>query len=374
MASPRALLLSGGLGSGHRSLAEGAAAALSAAGWQVGQLDAMAGLGTSAGRLGERAFSAVLSLPPLYDAFHAGVLRGEGSLAARLGALSDRRLVRTLQRCVEADPPDVVLALFPTGVGAAGILRDRGALWRLVALCPDAVAHRLWVHPAVDEYLVNWPSSAAWVERFDPGARVRQVDLPLRPCFDEPPSAPEARKRLGLPAKGPVALVMGGGWGLGPIAEAAERLAERGVQVLAAGGRNRALGATLERLALRQPAVRPLGHAEDMATAMAAADVVVTTPGALSCAEARRMRRRLVLVDAVAGHGRENLEQELAAGGAVVAGPSGRSVAEVTARALSGPVRPLPPRRRQASRVDLASALGEVLRRREGKEPSPVAP
>jgi UDP-N-acetylglucosamine:LPS N-acetylglucosamine transferase len=48
MASPRALLLSGGLGSGHRSLAEGAAAALSAAGWQVGQLDAMAGLGTSA--------------------------------------------------------------------------------------------------------------------------------------------------------------------------------------------------------------------------------------------------------------------------------------------------------------------------------------
>lgn len=374
MANPRALLVSGGLGAGHRSLADGAAAALAAAGWEVGQLDAMAGLGTTAGRLGARAFGALLSVPPLYDAFHAGVLRGEGGLAARLGQLSDRRLVGTLQRRVEADRPDVVLALFPTGVGAAGVLRDRGARWRLVVLCPDAVAHRLWVHPAVDQYLVNWPSTAAWVERFDPGARTREVDLPLRPCFDDPPSAPLARKRLELPARGTVALVMGGGWGLGPIADAAERLADGGVAVLAASGQNRALAAALDRLALRQPSVRLLGQDEDMASAMAAADVVVTTPGALSCAEARRMRRRLVLVDAVAGHGRENLEQELAAGGAVVAGPSGRSVADVTARLLAGPVRPLPPRRRAAGRVDLASALGDLLRGQPSRDPSLAAP
>ena len=74
MANPRALLVSGGLGAGHRSLADGAAAALAAAGWEVGQLDAMAGLGTTAGRLGARAFGALPSVPPLYDAFHAGVV------------------------------------------------------------------------------------------------------------------------------------------------------------------------------------------------------------------------------------------------------------------------------------------------------------
>jgi len=372
MANPQALLLSGGLGAGHRSLAEGAEHALGAAGWSVDHLDAMAGLGGRAGRLGEQVFKTILSVPPLYDAFHANVLRQEGSLGARLGQLSDQRLVGTLARHLDAHPADVVVALFPTGVGAAGILRDRGAAWRLVALCPDAVAHRLWVHPAVDRYLVNWPSTTAWIERFDSGARVTQVDLPLRPCFDDPPSPSAARRALGLPQRGPVAMVMGGGFGLGPIVEASRRLSEQGISVLALGGQNRSVADALARLEKTEPTLRVLGSTDDVATAMAAADVVITTPGAVTCAEARRMRRRLVLVDALAGHGRENLEQELAAGGAVVAGPSGRSVAEVTRRLLTEPGHLSPPSRRSARKVGIADALDELLgRHRERSTPSP---
>ena len=52
---------------------------------------------------------------------------------------------------------------------------------------------------------------------------------------------------------------------------------------------------------------------------MNACDVVVTLPGATTCAEARVVGRRLVLLDAMPGHGRENLQHELELGDADVA-------------------------------------------------------
>jgi hypothetical protein len=65
---------------------------------------------------------------------------------------------------------------------------------------------------------------------------------------------------------------------------------------------------------------------------MAAADLVVTLPGAATCAEARVAGRRLLLLDVMPGHGRDNLLHELEQGNAEVCGPT---AADVTASALA---------------------------------------
>ena len=49
---------------------------------------------------------------------------------------------------------------------------------------------------------------------------------------------------------------------------------------------------------------------------MAAADLVVALPGAVTCAEARVVGRQLLLLDVMPGHGRDNLLHELELGGA----------------------------------------------------------
>lgn len=71
---------------------------------------------------------------------------------------------------------------------------------------------------------------------------------------------------------------------------------------------------------------------------MAAADLVVTSSGD-TCSEARALGRRLLLLDVVQGHGRDNLQHELELGHADVV--SARP-AEVVRSALTALTRPEP--------------------------------
>jgi UDP-N-acetylglucosamine:LPS N-acetylglucosamine transferase len=130
---------------------------------------------------------------------------------------------------------------------------------------------------------------------------------------------------------------MGGGWGLGPVEEAARALAGAGVYVLAVAGHNRRLDARLEALAARSPRVHPFGFTPRIAELMSACDLVVTLPGALTCAEARVAGRRLVLIDAMPGHGRENVQHELELGEAEACGPRPEQIVASVLAALDRP-------------------------------------
>jgi UDP-N-acetylglucosamine:LPS N-acetylglucosamine transferase len=181
----------------------------------------------------------------------------------------------------------------------------------------DSFAHRLWVHDHTDLFLVTSEVAAASVRRFRPAAAVAIVPGPVRLAFRHAPSRDSARRALGLDAERPCTLVMGGGWGIGPVEEATRRLDAAGFQVLAVAGTDERLYRRLRRLS--GPTVRAFGWTDDVARLMAAADVVVTSSGD-TCREARVVGRPLVILDSVPGHGRENLMHELELGGAAVAG------------------------------------------------------
>ena len=131
---------------------------------------------------------------------------------------------------------------------------------------------------------------------------------------------------------------MGGGWGLGPVEGAARALAAAGVHVLAVAGRNRRLASRLGSLAASSPRVHPYGFTPRIAELMSACDLVVTLPGALTCGEARAAGRSLVLLDAMPGHGRENLQHELELGGAEACSPRPPEITASVLAALDRPV------------------------------------
>jgi UDP-N-acetylglucosamine:LPS N-acetylglucosamine transferase len=69
---------------------------------------------------------------------------------------------------------------------------------------------------------------------------------------------------------------------------------------------------------------------------MAAADLVITSPGD-TCAEARAVGRRLLLLDVLAGHGRDNCQHELERGSAWVTSASREDVVRTALAALAAP-------------------------------------
>ena len=312
-----ALLVSGALGMGHEITAQTCAAALEARGWSTRTVDAMRLLGRRGGRAGERAFRAMLAVPGFYDGFHFAALRPGTRPALLADAVARRQLVPKLTGYLDAHPADLVISVFATGASAISALAGRYPAMTHMVFCTDATPHRLWVHPNVDLYLVTSQVAECAVRRFQPWARVHVMPPPVRPAFYTPPTQAEARDRLGIPGQARCVLLMSGGWGLGPVADAAAALGNAGLYVLAVAGRNVSLAAALRAVQERQPRVRAFGFSDRIPELMAAADLVITSSGD-TCTEARVVGRHLLVVDVVPGHGRDNLQHELELGNANV--------------------------------------------------------
>ena len=343
---------------GHEALAVAVAESLVERGWTTETADVMALLGGVGQRLGERVFRTLLATPGSFDALHFAGLRQGNSVAEWLDARAAGRIVPRLRTLLDTARPRLVVSVFATAASAAGRLRRERPDLRTITFCSDLNPHRLWVHPGTDCYLVKSPASEAFVRRFEPEARVVVVPTPVRRAFFDVPSRADARAALQLPAQDPCVLLMAGGWGLGPLAEAAGALAAEGVQTIAVAGRNPRAEAQLRRLAAVEPRVHAFGFTDRVPELMAAADVVITTPGE-TCGEARVVGRRLVVLDVVAGHGRENLQHELEIGGAAVASTDPVLLPRVVRRELGAGDDPAPDHRRSA---EWQSGFGTALR------------
>jgi processive 1,2-diacylglycerol beta-glucosyltransferase len=332
----RALLVSGALGMGHEVTAQICAASLAARGWSARTVDAMHLLGPRAGGAGEHVFRSMLAVPGLYDAFYFAALRPGTWLAQLADAAARRQLVPQLTEYLDRHPADLAISVFATGASAISAIAARNPALKHVVFCRDATPHRLWVHPHVDMYLVTSHVAECAVRRFQPAARVRIVPPPVRAAFRALPSQAAARDMFGVPGERPVVLLMSGGWGLGPVAATAAALADAGIQVLAVAGRNARMEATLRAAAVQRPRIRAFGYTDRVPELMAAADLVITSPGD-TCAEARAVGRPLLLLDVLPGHGRDNCQHQLERGNAWVTSAGRDDVVRTALAALAAP-------------------------------------
>ncbi|MGA5820152.1 hypothetical protein ACPC54_20075 [Kitasatospora sp. NPDC094028] len=363
---PHALLVSGSLGQGHDVMAQGCADTLRARGWTTDTVDAMALLGQRSGAAGEAVFRRLLGLPGVYDAFHFSALRPGARIALLADAAARARLVPALRELVAAQRPRLVVSVFATATSAVNALagrgpgRGQGHGFRHVVFCTDVTPHRLWVQEGTDLFLVTSEVAACAVRRYRPEAAVAVLPAPLRAPFYHPPERAAARAEFGVPANARCVLLMSGAWGLGPVARTAAALAAAGPHVLAVAGRNRELERRLRAAARREPRLLPFGYTDRVPALMAAADLVVTSSGD-TCSEARALGRRLLLLDIVQGHGRDNLQHELELGHADVASARPAEVVRNALAALDRPgPAPSPGATPDAWRAGFGAALGRL--------------
>ena len=367
----RALLLSGPLGLGHEMPVQSLRTLLQEAGWDVGTLDSMALLGGAAARAGQRVFDALMTVPGVYDGLHFAHLRTGSALSRSMDSAATARTVRKLRAELEREPADVVISVFATGAGAAAGLKDATLAGRpalaaaasvpqAVVYCPDVAVHRLWVHEGTDLFLVTSPAAAASVRRFRPRAPVAVVPPPVRRAFYEAPSRREARQQLEIPEDARCVLLIDSGWGFAPIAAAAAALADAGVHVLAVAGRNQRLARELHDAARQRGLLSPFGFTDAVPRLMAAADLVVSLPGATTCSEARVVGRPLLLLDVMPGHGRDNLLHELEQGNAGTCGPRAADIAASALAMLENPAAPDPGYRPPRWEPAYAAALARI--------------
>jgi processive 1,2-diacylglycerol beta-glucosyltransferase len=123
-----------------------------------------------------------------------------------------------------------------------------------------------------------------------------------------------------LPLNASVALVMGGGLGLGPVAATVRALANAAVPVtpVVIVGKNRRLERRVAEEARRSGAdVRVLGFVQNVYDWMHAADVLVTKPGGLTTSEALAAGVPMVLLKPLPGQEERNARYLVARGAAL---------------------------------------------------------
>lgn len=237
---------------------------------------------------------------------------------ARWGPVAGRVLFREFRRLLRsrAWPCCVCTHFLPSQVAAG-----RKGLPPFVQVMTDYALHRFWVQPRVQRHFVPSAEVAAQLEQRLPGAWVQASGVPVDPVFSHVGSRSEARAALGLDPDRPIALVMGGGMGVGIERAVLAALAAQvpGLQVLAVCGRNADARARLAALGVEQSRLRVLGFIDYIERAIAAADVVVTKPGGLTTSETLAVGRPLILTRPIPGHEALNLSFLVRSGAALSA-------------------------------------------------------
>lgn len=143
-------------------------------------------------------------------------------------------------------------------------------------------ANALWAEPRVERYVTASQISKDRLERLGVSpAKVDVVGYPVQKAFIDAPSKPEARRLLGLCNRF-TCLISLGGEGIGGGEQVAlDALKELGdqVQIVVIAGKNRKLFDRIESMKSEYSMLHVRGFVDNMATYVAAADVVIGKTG-----------------------------------------------------------------------------------------------
>ena len=227
-----------------------------------------------------------------------------------------RQAARSL---VQSHPADLIVTVHPFANSFAlrALGKNRPPFINVVT---DMVTtHALWYDNRADLILVPTETARKRALKYNMSPeKVQVVGLPVADRYCQPVgSKTTLREKLGWPVDKPIVLLVGGGEGMGPLANTAQAIDQSGLDIglIIVCGRNQRLKASLDACVWENPTL-VYGFTREMPDFMRASDFIVTKAGPGTIAEALNAELPIILYAKLPGQedGNVTFVQEEGAG------------------------------------------------------------
>jgi processive 1,2-diacylglycerol beta-glucosyltransferase len=232
--------------------------------------------------------------------------------------------LRALEHLISRTGARALVAPHFYGAGVLGTYKKQNPRAFAAVVLTDYAPHPIEVPPNLDLYVVADEVAAETVAKLGvPEEKIHPTGIPIDPIFEEPADVRGVRRDLLKLDEDdlPVVMVMGGGLGGGDLERAASLLfgASAAMHLVVLCGSNKRSRRRLARIAQtrRYPATF-LAFTDRVRDLMAAATVLVSKPGGMSCTEALASDLPQVLYHPIPGQEEDNAAAIVRYGAGVV--------------------------------------------------------
>ena len=343
--------MSASIGSGHTKAAESLQKIFGSSAQVV---DFMAKEISTLNWLTKKFYLAALKvIPDLYDRIYKFADGRKVGVSARF--LSSALMYLPFTRLLKKFRPDIVICTHPFPEAAASLWKflhaksDKNFL--LAAVLTDYSLHEIWIFGEVDAYFVATDDMRRELANHcRAGQKIFATGIPIDESFSSAEKVSTSRTTI---------LIMGGGLGLGSIEETLRELDKISMplKIIVVAGQNENLLARLKRMKISHE-LELRGYVSDVDKLMAAADLLITKPGALTMTEAFAAGLPLILHAPIPGPEALNAAYAINHGAAISVGE--RKISAVVEEVLAEPAR-LIEMKRCAKEISRPLAAKEIV-------------
>ncbi len=289
------------------------------------------------------------------------------SLIKPLRHLNNRLASKRFAGFLKKERPEVVIStqFFASEVVAA-LKKKRELDSILISVVTDFGLHTFWESESVDIFVVaREDTKRDLMARNIPQEKIRVLGIPIQPPLKEFNQA-QLRRELGLKEDLFTVLIVGGGFGVGPIQELVSSLdglsaeVRDKVQLIVVCSRNKKLYEKMENIASRfKVDSRTFGFVPDLYKVMAASDVIISKSGGLTTSESLAQGLPMIIIAPIPGQETKNCDL-LVKNGAALRIERPVAVREIVRELVESPER-LEKMRRQALSLARPDSADDIV-------------
>ena len=307
MSGKNILVVTASMGSGHNKAANAVAEAIKRK-YPVNKINVIDFMSTETAYFNSLVKDIYLKMldhtPSVYEFFYK--FTSDSSKGSTIQSVFAHAMKKDMRELIKKYEADMVICTHPFPCAAASYLKQTGEInIPLITVMTDFCVHQFWLYKNIDIYFTaNDLLKKEMVNQGLLEERIFVTGIPVGYNFRVDYNRDDLLTKFKLEKDKPVALIMGGGLGLGGVKNALcqlERL-KKDIQILVITGANVALWSELNEYAQHSKhKIFVWGYSHNIQEFMSVATFLISKPGALTISEALTRELPMILHDPIPG-------------------------------------------------------------------------